>query len=87
MAKFSIRFKASVAKDLRAIPKQDVARILERINSLAENPRAEGCIKLSGNSYYRVRQGLYRIVYDIQDEQLVILVIKIAHRSSVYDSF
>lgn len=85
MAKFSISFKASVAKDLRTIPKQDVARILDRINALAENPRAEGCIKLSGNRYYRVRQGLYRIVYDIQNEQLVVLVIKIAHRSTVYE--
>lgn len=85
MAKYNISFKASVAKDLRAIPKQDVARILNRINALAENPRADGCIKLSGNDCYRVRQGLYRIVYEIQDDRLVVVVIKIGHRSSIYD--
>lgn len=85
MAKYSIRFKASVAKDLRAIPKPDVARILNRINTLAENPRSDGCIKLTGQDCYRVRQGLYRIVYEIKDDSLVILVIKVGHRSSIYD--
>lgn len=85
MAKYSISFKASVAKDLRGIPKQDVARILGRIYALSENPRADGCIKLTGNDCYRVRQGLYRIVYEIHDERLVVLVIKVGHRSSIYD--
>lgn len=85
MAKYSLSFKTSVAKDLRAIPKQDVVRILSRINALAENPRADGCIKLSGEDCYRVRQGLYRIVYEIHDDRLVVLVIKVGHRSSIYD--
>ena len=85
MAKYNIRFKSSVAKDLRVIPKQDVARILNRINALGENPRADGCIKLTGNDCYRVRQGLYRIVYEIHDDRLVVLVIKVGHRSSIYD--
>lgn len=87
MAKYSISFKASVTKDLRDIPKQDVARILNRINALANNPRAEGCIKLTGNDCYRVRQGLYRIVYEILDDRLLVLVIKVGHRSSIYDQF
>ena len=86
MAKYKITFKKSVAKDLRSIPKKDVLRILERIDSLAEHPRGEGCIKLSGQEYYRVRQGLYRIVYEIRDEVLVVNVIKVGHRSSVYAS-
>lgn len=85
MAKYSISFKASVAKDLRAIPKPDVARILRCINTLAEDPRADGCIKLTGHDCYRVRQGLYRIVYEIHDDRLVVLVIKVGHRSSIYD--
>jgi mRNA interferase RelE/StbE len=85
MAKYSISFKASVAKDLRGIPKQDVARILTRINTLVENPRADGCIKLTGNDCYRVRQGLYRIVYEIHDDRLIVLVIKVGHRSNIYD--
>ena len=86
MASYSLAFKKSVAKDLRTIPNSDVKRILNCIESLRENPRAEGCIKLSGEEKYRVRQGVYRIVYEIQDKELIILVVKVAHRSHVYKS-
>ena len=81
MASYSLAFKKSVAKDFRSIPNQDVKRILKRINSLRDNPRAEGSIKLSGQERYRVRQGVYRIVYEIQDTELIVLVVKVAHRS------
>ncbi len=84
MAKFRITFKKSVAKDLRSIPPADVKRILQRIEILAENPRGEGCVKLSAQERYRVRQGVYRVVYEIRDESLVVLVVKVAHRSVVY---
>lgn len=84
MAKFKISFKKSVAKDLRSIPTADVKRILQRIDMLAENPRGEGCVKLSAQERYRVRQGVYRVVYEIRDESLVVLVVKIANRSTVY---
>lgn len=84
MANYKITFKSSVAKDLRNIPNTDVQRILSRIDQLAENPRAPGCIKLTGHDLYRVRQGSYRIVYEIRDGELVVVVIKVAHRSSVY---
>lgn len=86
MAKYRITFKKSVAKDLRVIPKNDIKKILGKIDSLSENPRGEGCIKLSGKESYRVRQGLYRIVYEIKDGLLVVNVIKVAHRSQVYKS-
>jgi len=84
MASYSLAFKKSVTKDLRNIPNQDVKRILKRIDSLCEDPRAEGCIKLSGQERYRVRQGIYRIVYEIQDNALIILIVKVAHRGAVY---
>ena len=84
MANYSLAFKKSVARDLRSIPNKDVNRILSRINSLQENPRAEGCVKLSNQEKYRVRQGIYRIVYEIQDTELIILVVKVAHRAQVY---
>ena len=84
MAKYSLAFKKSVAKDLRNIPNKDVKRILKSIELLCENPRADGCIKLSGQERYRVRQGVYRIVYEIKDTELTILVVKVAHRSVVY---
>ena len=84
MAKYKITFKKSVAKDLRGIPSAEVKRILQTIDSLAENPREEGCVKLSAQERYRVRQGVYRIVYEIREESLIVQVVKVAHRSSVY---
>jgi len=84
MAKYKITFKKSVAKDLRGIPSADVKRILQTIDSLAENPRAEGCVKLSAQERYRVRQGVYRIVYEKREESLIVQVVKVAHRSFVY---
>jgi mRNA interferase RelE/StbE len=84
MANYSLAFKKSVAKDLRKFPRKDVKRILECIERLREYPRSEGCIKLSGQERYRVRIGVYRIIYEIQDSRLIILIVKVAHRSSVY---
>lgn len=84
MANYSLVFKKSVAKDLRNIPNKDVTRILKCIESLRDNPRAEGCIKLSRQERYRLRQGVYRIIYEIHDSELIIMVVKVAHRSDVY---
>ena len=84
MAKYRITFKKSVAKDLRTIPKKDVSRILRRIDGLDEEPRGAGCIKLSTQECYRVRQGLYRIVYEIREEVLVVHVVKVSHRANDY---
>jgi len=86
MEKYKVTFKKSVAKDLRSIPKKDIKRILACIDNLANDPRADGCIRLSEQEKYRVRQGLYRIVYEIQDKKLVIQIVKVSHRSSVYKS-
>ncbi len=86
MANYSLAFKKSVAKDLRNIRNKDVKRLLKCIELLCEDPRADGCIKLSGLERYRVRQGVYRIVYEIQDSELIILVVKVAYRSAVYKS-
>lgn len=83
---WTVTFKQSVAKDLRAIPNADVRRILDRINTLTLNPRGDGCVKLSGQNRYRVRQGVYRIVYEIHDDRLVVIVVKVGHRSSVYET-
>lgn len=84
MAKYSITFKASVRKDLRAIPKQGIKQILSRIEQLALDPRGADSIKLKGANYYRVRQGQYRIIYEIRDHELIVTVIKVGHHSNVY---
>ena len=84
MASYRLEFKRSVAKDLRGLPKEDVRRILDRIEALGEDPRPPGCEKLSAAERYRIRQGTYRILYEIHDAHLVVLVVKVGHRSSVY---
>ena len=84
MASYEIVFKASVAKDLRAIPKRDVARILARIDALAADPRPPEARKLSGEEKYRLRQGDYRILYAIDDTVITVTVVKVGHRRDVY---
>jgi mRNA interferase RelE/StbE len=84
MAVYSLFLKDSVRKDLNSIPNSHLKRIVERIGSLAENPRPIGCEKLSGQERYRIRQGDYRIIYSIQDTQLTVWVVKAGHRREVY---
>lgn len=85
MAKYRLIIKDSVTKDLRKIPNQDVKRILERIYSLIENPRPKGCEKLTSQERYRIRQGVYRILYEITDNHLIITIVKVGHRKEVYN--
>ncbi len=84
MEKYELVFKRSVAKDLRRLPKKDVKRILDRINLLMTDPRGPGSLRLSGFDRYRVRVGSYRILYEIRDLQLVIVIVKVASRDKAY---
>jgi len=84
MAGYNIFFKESVEKDLRAIPKKYLQKILSRIEALAKDPRPPGHEKLSAQEKYRVRQGQYRIIYSIQDRELTVWVVKVGHRKNVY---
>ncbi|MCW7753540.1 type II toxin-antitoxin system RelE/ParE family toxin [Desulfobotulus sp. H1] len=84
MVEYKILFRKSVEKDLLGIRGKDVIRILERIKSLENNPRPPGYEKLTGQDRYRLRQGQYRIVYSIQDNELTIWVVAIGHRKDVY---
>jgi mRNA interferase RelE/StbE len=86
MARYEVRFRKSVAKDLDTIPKRDVQRILSAIRGLAVDPRPPQSRKLSGAERYRLRCGAYRILYGIEDEILVVCVVKVAHRKDVYRS-
>jgi mRNA interferase RelE/StbE len=85
VAKYRILIKPSAVKDIETISlKKDRRRIVDRISKLAENPRPPGCEKLSGQDKYRVRQGRYRIVYSIEDQDLVVYVVKVGHRKDIY---
>jgi mRNA interferase RelE/StbE len=84
MAEYKIFFKKSVWKDFESIPKKDLKKILQRIDLLAENPRPPGSQTLSAQERYRIRQGYYRIVYSIQDDELTVWVVKVGHRKDIY---
>jgi mRNA interferase RelE/StbE len=84
MAGYRIFFKKSVQKDLSAIPKKDLKKVVARIESLADDPRPTGCEKLTGQERYRLRQGRYRILYSIQYDELSIWIVKVGHRKDVY---
>ena len=84
MAPYRLIVKQSVSKDLKKIPKKDAKRIVAAIQSLAENPRPPQSKKLSGQERYRLRLGNYRILYIIEDDELVICVVKVGNRQDVY---
>ena len=84
MASYRIIVKESVWHDLKSIPKKDVARIVAAIGSLAADPRPPQAKKLSGMDQYRLRQGDYRILYTIEDDVLVVCVVKVGNRREVY---
>jgi mRNA interferase RelE/StbE len=84
MAAFKLFFKKSVQKDFDGIPKNNLKKILNRIEALAKIHRPPGCEKLTGLERYRLRQGRYRIVYSIQDGLLAVWVVKVGRRKNVY---
>jgi len=84
MAKYRILIKKSVLKDLDAIPKKDVQRIIAAIRALADDPRPPQAKRLSGREQYRLRQGDYRILYTIQDDVLVVTVVEVGNRKEIY---
>ena len=84
MERYRVFIKTSALKEIEAIgQKTDRRRIVHRIRSLAVDPRPPGCEKLSGRDRYRVRQGKYRVVYSIEDENLVVYVVRVGHRKDV----
>jgi mRNA interferase RelE/StbE len=85
MGRYRVFIKPSAVRDIEGIAdKKQRQQIVARIEALGEDPRPPGCEKLTGREQYRVRQGVYRIVYAIDDDRLVVYLVKVGHRSSVY---
>jgi mRNA interferase RelE/StbE len=85
MGRYRVFIKPSAVREIESIAdKKQRQQIVGRIEALSEDPRPPGCEKLTGREQYRVRQGTYRIVYAIEDDRLVVYVVKVGHRSSVY---
>jgi len=88
VGRYSLRIKDSAATEIERVePKKIRRQIVTRIQALATDPRPPGCEKLAGaGDRYRVRQGAYRIVYEVRDLELVVVLVKVGHRSKVYKS-
>lgn len=82
---YKIGIKKSAQKELKSLPNKELKKVIEKISSLAINPRPAGCKKLSGDEKYRIRVGNYRVLYSIEDDILTIFIVKVGHRKDVYE--
>lgn len=84
---YSIKFSRKYLKDLEKVHPKYVEKVKMSIFSLIHNPRPDGCKKLKGQNenLYRIRCGIYRIIYTIQDDKLIVIIVDVGHRKDVYD--
>lgn len=76
--------KPSAAKQLKKLPKQEARRILVKVYLLGEEPFPSGCQKLAGKTAYRIRVGSYRVIYEVREQELIVLITKVGHRKAIY---
>jgi mRNA interferase RelE/StbE len=81
---YSVLLNRSASNEIASLPLKDRRRVVDRIAALATTPRPPGCEKLSGEEKYRVRQGDLRILYEVDDRQLLVTVVRVGHRRDVY---
>jgi len=84
VASYKVFIKLSAVKDIESLPKKDRTRDVKKIQGLATDLRPSGCEKLTGEEKYRIRQGRYRIIYSITDNELIVVVDKAGHRKDIY---
>ena len=84
MGRYRVEVKRSAVKEIEALSSRDMKAVLDKISSLADNPRPHNCQKLSGREQYRIRRGNYRILYYIEDDILIVYIVKVGHRKDVY---
>lgn len=85
MERFDIRWRNSTKKDIRSLPRQEVARVIEAVSQLADNPLPHGSQKLSGSERtYRIRVGDYRVLYEVFSDSHIVEVQRVRHRKDVY---
>ena len=85
MAAYKLFIEKAVYKQLKSIPERDFQKIIKSIAALANNPRPPGCKKLKGRSGYRIREGIYRVIYEINDKILTVTVIEAGNRKDIYE--
>ena len=85
MAVYKVFIEKAVYKELKNIPERNYQKIMASIASLANDPRPPGCKKLKGRSGYRIREGNYRVIYEINDKILTVTVVEVGDRKEIYD--
>lgn len=83
--KYELLILRRAQKQLADIPQPDRNRIVQALRSLSNEPRPAGAVKLTGRNGWRIRVGDYRVIYEVKDEALVVMVISIGHRREIYD--
>jgi len=85
MACYSVELTRTAEKQLRRLAKRDRIRVVEAIEELATKARPRAARKLQGyDDVYRIRVGQYRVVYEVYDDRVVVIVLKIGHRKDIY---
>lgn len=85
MASYKIEWRKSAVKEFEKLPKKEKAALIEKILLLAKEPKPVNSVKLVGSeNAYRIRQGNFRVVYQIDDGVLIVLIVRVAHRREVY---
>jgi mRNA interferase RelE/StbE len=85
LASYKLEISATAERQLRKLPARDIRRVVEAIEALVSNPRPSGCRKLTGyRDVLRIRVGTYRVLYSIDDERIIVIILKIGHRRDVY---
>ena len=84
MGKYRLRLKKSAAKEIENLPKKDCARVVGAIQKLLDDPYGQNSQKLSAQEKYRIRVGNYRVLFEIINDELVVMVVKVGHRKDVY---
>lgn len=83
--RYAVEVDTRAAREIRVLPRPEQARVIEKVQALADNPRPAGSVKLSGASrLWRIRSGAYRIVYQIRDDRVLVTIVRVAHRWEVY---
>jgi mRNA interferase RelE/StbE len=84
MASYSVELTRTAEKQLRRIAKRDRNRLVEAIHGLVDRPRPQGARKLQGyDDVYRIRVGQYRVVYEILEDHVIVIVLKVGHRNDI----
>lgn len=83
---YSLEFRPAALKELKKLPRSVSDQLHEVFEQLKHNPRPPGCLKMKGNSgHWRIRSGNYRVIYEIQDSRLLVLIVDVGHRSDIYN--